>query len=111
MKEIIKLCDKNKAENIVLLNLDSVHSYLSLFLIMSASSRLHLKKIANDIIIELKKYGIYFKVLPSEKDFESGWVILDCHEFIIHLFLEEQRNQYDLETLWHKAEIIDINSL
>ncbi|MDH5719591.1 MAG: ribosome silencing factor [Spirochaetia bacterium] len=106
LNNIIDLCDNNKAEDIVLLKLDSVHSYLSLFLILTASSKLHLKKIANDIIFDLKQKGFSFQSLPTERDFESGWVILDCHEFIVHIFLEEQRKIYALEELWHKAEKI-----
>ena len=36
----------------------------------------------------------------------SGWVLLDFHGLVIHLFLEDQRENYDLESLWSKSSEI-----
>ena len=38
----------------------------------------------------------------------SGWVLLDYSTVIIHLFLPEQREFYDLERMWLDADQVDI---
>ncbi len=43
-----------------------------------------------------------FNLLPfnTEGHAESGWVVMDYSEIVVHLFLEEKREYYDLEGLW-----------
>lgn len=38
----------------------------------------------------------------SEGTPESGWVLMDYGNVIVHLFMEEQRLYYDLEGLWQQ---------
>lgn len=33
------------------------------------------------------------------------WILLDYYEILVHIFLEEQRNFYNLEELWADGEI------
>jgi len=37
---------------------------------------------------------------------ESGWVVMDYADVVVHLFLEEQREYYDLEGLWQEANVL-----
>jgi len=39
----------------------------------------------------------------SEGDIDSGWVLLDLGDIIVHLLSPEQRAYYDIERLWSKA--------
>ena len=34
---------------------------------------------------------------------ESGWMILDYLDFVVHIFSEKAREHYALETLWKDA--------
>lgn len=34
---------------------------------------------------------------------ESGWMVLDCIDLVIHVFSPEAREYYGVETLWAKA--------
>ena len=43
------------------------------------------------------------KPMGREGNPDSGWVLLDYGDVIVHLFGQEERDRYDLEGLWHDA--------
>ena len=108
-KYTIKLArhlDDQKAVDIKLLDLHQVSSYLSYFVIATALSPLHMKKLAKEILDMMK--GTELRALQKNRfDFESGWVILDYGGFMVHLFTKEKRDYYRLEDLWKNGKKID----
>lgn len=105
IKRLGAILDDNKGEKIVSINMKPVYGYESIFLIVTALSKTHLKKMAQEIYHEMKRENTLPGSVPTEVDYESGWVILDYGELIVHFFLPEMRELYDLEGLWQKAEI------
>jgi ribosome-associated protein len=70
------------------------------FLILcSGNSDRQLKALAEYVRTGVKEK---FDTLPfsSEGTAESGWILMDYGDVIVHLFLEEIRDYYDLEGLW-----------
>jgi ribosome-associated protein len=107
--EIVAEMNNRKCEDIVVLDLEKVNSYLSVFIICTVSSSVQAKSVAREIERKTKhlKLGtgnIEKKNSPSE----SGWSILDLGEFIIHIMTKEVRSYYDLDKLWGDAERIKI---
>ncbi len=102
-RDLYTLVDGRKAENIVVLDLREVNSYFHLFFIATALSTVHLKSLVRDIH---KQMGDQFP--PGEgivraEDYSSGWVAMDFIDVVVHLFLKEQRDFYNLERLWGDA--------
>lgn len=42
-------------------------------------------------------------LLGREGDSDTGWILMDYGDVIIHLFAPEEREYYDIEGLWHAA--------
>lgn len=87
-----------KAQDVVLLEISQVVSYADYFLICSGRSGIQVKAIANAVEEYLKDRGI--RPLHIEGLSEGRWVLLDYDELIVHVFLEEARQFYNLERLW-----------
>jgi len=101
--ELCKIFNADKGENIITLDMSPIYGYASSFLIVTALSSVHLKKLTNDAMGFLKEQKIFMKIVPTQTDYESGWVVLDCGGILVHIFLKEVRDLYNLEELWVKA--------
>ena len=48
--------------------------------------------------------------LHAEGQAESGWVLLDYGDVLMHVFLEDTRAYYALERLWGDAPLLSMSS-
>jgi len=37
---------------------------------------------------------------------DSGWIVLDYGDVVVHLFSKEQRDYYRLEDLWSEGQVV-----
>jgi len=72
------------------------------FVICSGNSSRQIEAIWHEIDDALKREGI--KRNRSEGDADSGWILLDLGDVIVHIFSPAQRDYYRLDELWHKAK-------
>ena len=75
-------------------------------MIATGSSRRQLHAIADEIDNKLQK-DLGDKRLGLEGFEESRWIVLDYGSIVIHLFDEEMREYYDLESLWADAKVLE----
>ena len=95
-----------KALDVVVLDVRSVSSVADYFLICSGRSRTHVDTITEAIRVELKEEGD--RPLHAEGASESGWMLLDYGDVLVHVFLEETRLYYALERLWGDAPAVPL---
>jgi len=58
-------------------------------------------EIVNKIYKQAKdEAGMYTGYLQKKAGKENKWCAIDIGQFVIHLFLDEYRSYYDLESLW-----------
>ena len=96
-----------KAIDLAVLDVQGVSSVTDYFLVCSGRSAPHVKTIADAIREELKADGV--RPLHTEGQPESGWVLLDCGDVLMHVFLEDTRAYYALERLWGDAPSIPVD--
>lgn len=94
-----------KGSDILLLDLREQAIFTDYFLLCNGDSDRQLQALAEGITETAKKVG---DVLPwgVEGDAESGWVLVDYGDIIIHIFSPEKRAYYNLEELWSHARIV-----
>jgi len=95
------LLDK-KAENLKLLYFGDKSPLTDCFIIATGTSDPHLKALRNNLEIVLKENHI--ETLSKDRFQPGGWLVLDAIDFVVHLFSEEQRDNYALEQLWKDAD-------
>jgi ribosome-associated protein len=78
-----------------------VASFADYFVIASAGSTRQMDAILESVAELLEPEGV--RPLGREGESESGWVLLDYGDVIVHLFAPEERAYYDLEGLWSTA--------
>lgn len=97
---------EKKAEDVVALNLQGISNVADFFLIASAQSSIQIQTIREAIEEALERQGV--RRLHAEGVPESGWLLLDYGDVIIHVFLEETRMFYALERLWGDAPLLSV---
>jgi ribosome-associated protein len=96
-----------KAIDLVVLDVTALSSVTDYFLVCSGRSTTHLASITEAIRAELKQDGV--RPLHVEGTTESGWVLLDYGDVLMHVFLEDTRAYYALERLWGDAPSISVD--
>ena len=96
-----------KAIDLVVLDVTALSSVTDYFLVCSGRSTTHLASITEAIRAELKQDGV--RPLHAEGTTESGWVLLDYGDVLMHVFLEDTRAYYALERLWGDAPSISVD--
>jgi ribosome-associated protein len=76
-------------------------SYTDAFLLCSAASDRQVGAIVDEIQRRLSQAG--YRPLHVEGGAGSDWVLIDCGDFIVHVFTEEKRAYYALDNLWGDA--------
>ncbi len=93
-----------KATDIRVLDLRKISSFADYFVICTGNSEPHLKAIASEIREELRDslgLSTHADGFPA-----SQWVVLDYGGVIVHVFHQEKRDFYDLESLWRDAPLV-----
>jgi len=92
---------EHKAEGMVLLDVRGLASYTDFMLILSGRSTRQLMALAEHLLRQAKELKI--KPFSHEGRTHGRWVLLDYGSVVVHLFLDEVREYYDLESLWSEA--------
>ncbi len=99
------LFDKH-ADDVHILDLRELTDIADFFIVASANSPTHLKSLAETA----EEFLDSSKVKPYHIEGMQGlhWVLVDAFDIIVHLFLPEMREYYDIESYWGDAPVVYI---
>jgi ribosome-associated protein len=95
-----------KAIDVAVLDLQGLSTIADFFLVCSARSTTQAETIAEAIRGALRAEGV--RPRHNEGSAESGWLLLDYGDVVVHVFLEETRGFYALERLWGDAPLVSV---
>lgn len=101
--EIAEAADDKKASDIVLLKVTEISYLADYFVIATGFSTTQVKAICDSIEEQIReKYQL--EPLRIQGKTDGRWVVVDYGEVIVHIFMQEEREYYNLEAFWGHAE-------
>lgn len=89
-------------EPAVVLDVGELLGITDYFVIASGSNTRQVRTIADEVERGVREAG-GGSPLRSEGLDDARWVLVDYGDFVVHVFLDEARDYYDLERLWADA--------
>src|SRR3954469_7329824 len=111
--ELVKLCcqvlDDKKAGELTVLDVAAQSSITDYLVLATATSEPHLRALR----IELEKVldTAKVRIVGMDMNQDSGWMVIDAFDVMLHLFLAETRQRYGLERLWRDATEVSVAKL
>lgn len=111
--ELVQLCcrvlDDKKAGDLTVLDVSAQSSITDYLVLATATSEPHLRALR----VELEKAldTNHVRLVGMETAQESGWLVIDAFDVMIHLFLAATRERYGLERLWRDASEVPMSKV
>lgn len=103
-REVARAADVKKAEDIVILDVSRTLGVTDYFVICTARSKTQVEVVAAACEEVATGLGYWTKPLEGK---ETGWVVGDFCDVVVHVFEDERRKFYDLEQLWADAPRVE----
>ncbi|MFN8139145.1 MAG: ribosome silencing factor [Fimbriimonadales bacterium] len=97
---IQEIADEAKAQRIETVDLRGKTVMWDAFLVCSGTSDVHVRSIADRIEEQMRNHKAKASHVEGRS---SGWVLLDFGDVACHVMREDERQYYDLESLWQTA--------
>lgn len=111
--ELVKACcrvlDDKKAGELTVLDVSEQSSITDYLVVATATSEPHLRALRIELERLLDEQQVH--LVGKEIVQESGWVVIDAFDVMVHLFLAEQREHYGLERLWRDAKEVNVGKI
>ncbi|MDD6807320.1 MAG: ribosome silencing factor [Oscillospiraceae bacterium] len=107
IKNIVKFLDDKKAVDIKVLKVGDLTVVADYFVLANGTSTTHIKALADEVDFQMGELSENGRLEGKASD----WLLLDFGDVIVHIFLPDSREHYNLERLWADAEEIDLENI
>jgi ribosome-associated protein len=95
-----------QGEDILVLAVGELIGITDAFVVASGSNARQVRTIVEEVEEKVKAAGGPAPIRIEGLD-DARWVLMDYGDFVVHVFLEEVREFYELERLWGDAQTWD----
>jgi len=101
VEAIIEWLQEKKAENIKIYDVENKSGYTDVIIVCEGSADIHNRAIAQYLIDNAKEY--HLSVLSKEGMDYGQWVLIDLGDVVVHIFLPQTRDYYNIDDLFDKV--------
>lgn len=109
VKKCCRALDDKKAGDLRVLDVREQSSITDYLIVVTGTSEPHLRALRIEVEKVLDAAGAHIVGMDGQR--ESGWVVIDAFDLMVHMFLEESRQNYRLENLWKDATEVSVAEL
>lgn len=111
--DLVRLCVKaledKKAGDLRVLDVSAQSSITDYLVLATGTSEPHLRALRVELEKVIDASGT--RIVGMELAQESGWLVIDAFDVMVHLFLPDLRDKYQLERLWKDAVEVSVPAL
>ncbi len=100
--------NNKKAKQLNALKIDDLTTLADYFVIATATSSTHVRALADEVEESLKEISVEPHHIEGRS---TGWIVLDYTSVIVHVFTPNEREFYNLDSMWSDAEEIDLKTI
>ena len=97
---VAKAISDNKGTDVKIYDVRGKSSLTDFFVVATGAAAPHLKALVAGTQAVMKDHGI--ASFRTSGDPESGWIVVDYFDVVVHIFSAEARAYYALEKLWQQ---------
>ncbi len=106
IKIILEASNDKKAYNFKLIDISKISSITDYFLICSVNNTKQAEAVADNIVEKMADNEIK---INHKEGYRSGkWILLDYNDIVVHIFVRDEREKYNLENIWLDGKDIDV---
>lgn len=109
LRQVCTALDDKKAENLRVIQVSEVSSITDYLVLATGTSEPHLRALRVELEKVLDASGT--RILGMDTGMESGWIVVDAFDLMIHVFTPENRERYSLENLWKDAAELSVQEI
>ena len=108
-KEMVKLAykamDDKKGQDIRILDISEITTLADYFIICSGTNVSQMDAIVDNIEETMGRAG--YNARRTEGGRNSGWILMDYADVVVHVFSQDDRLFYDLERIWRDGKSVE----
>jgi ribosome-associated protein len=109
LRVALKAVEEKKAIDILVLDISSIATFASYFLLCTGESSRQIHAIVDEVERKLREEGYRPSHIEGYRNAE--WVLMDYLDLVVHVFSKSARAYYDLERLWRDSKKLDVKKL
>ena len=100
-RAVVDTASELQAYDVVLLDVRQACDFTDYFVILSVQSPRQTRNLIQEIEGVMRSQGVRLHHIEGTQ--ESGWILMDFGDLIVHILAPEERDFYDLERVWPQA--------
>ena len=100
--------NNKKARQLKTLKIDDLTTLADFFVIATATSSTHVRALADEVEEKLKEQLVEPHHIEGKS---TGWIALDYVSVIVHIFTPQEREFYNLDSMWNDATQINLETI